>query len=149
VTLAPARAFCLSMRYLFLAAMAGVVVIAAACGGYVFPGASPSPQTGTVAGKVVAVPCSPIEPAVGDSPCAGRPVAGATLIFSSGGTSHSAVTGSDGTYQIQLPAGTWSVSFKSFMREISGPKTVNVQAGSSVVADFVLDSGIRAPVPQQ
>ena len=135
------------MRNLLLA---GIVLVAAACGGYVFPGASPSPQDGTVTGKVVAVPCSPIEPAVTiESPCAGRPVAGATLVFTSGGTSHSVVTGSDGAYQIQLPAGTWSVAFKGFMREISGPKTVTVEAGTKVVADFVLDSGIRAPAPQQ
>jgi Carboxypeptidase regulatory-like domain len=134
------------MRNLLLA---GIVLIAAACGGYAFPGASPSPQTGTVTGRVLSVPCSPIEPATSDTPCAGRPVAGATLVFTSGGTSRNAVTNSDGTYEIQLPAGTWNVAFKSFMRVITGPKTVNVKAGTSVVADFVLDSGIRAPAPQQ
>jgi len=145
VTHAPTQALCLSMRNLLLA---GILLIAAACGGYVFPGASPSAQTGTVTGRVLAVPCSPVEIA-GETPCAGRPVAGATLVFTSGGTSRNAVTNSDGTYEIQLPAGTWSVAFKSFMRVLTGPKTVNVEAGTSVVADFVVDSGIRAPVPQQ
>ena len=59
------------------------------------------------------------------------------------------MTGSNGYYSIGLAAGTWKVTIKSFMRIISGPPTVTVTAGSAVQADYVVDSGIRVPVPQQ
>jgi hypothetical protein len=61
----------------------------------------------------------------------------------------SAKTGSDGRYSIELPAGTYRVSVRNYMRVISGPPTVTVKAGSTVVADYVLDSGIRTAVPQE
>jgi hypothetical protein len=37
---------------------------------------------------------------------------------------------------------------KTYMRVISGPPAVTVAAGSTVVANYVLDSGIRVPAPQ-
>lgn len=134
------------MRNLLL--VAGMVLAATACGAYQFPGSSPSPDDGTVSGRVIAVPCSPIEPAAG-SPCAGRPMAGVTILFSSGGTTESAVTGPDGRYAIRLSPGLWKVSFKTFLRVVSGPSTVNVAPGANVVVDYIVDSGIRAPALQQ
>jgi type 1 fimbria pilin len=119
----------------------------AACGAYHFPGASPS-GTGTVSGHVVAVPCTPIE-AANQSPCAGRLLAGLEIDFTGNGTALSTRTDSSGAYSVELAAGTWKVSFKSFMRIISGPPTVTVQAGSSVVADYVVDSRIRVPVSKE
>jgi hypothetical protein len=47
-----------------------------------------------------------------------------------------------------VPA-TYQVQFKSYMRIISGPRTVTVPFASAVVANYVLDVGIRVPQPQQ
>jgi hypothetical protein len=121
-----------------------LMVATAACGAYRFPGESP-PATGTVTGHVMAIPCSPIE--VPNQPvCTGRPVGGMEIDFTGNGTAVSAQTDSSGAYSIGLAAGTWKVSIKSYMRIISGPPTVTVQAGSSVVADYVVESGIRVPI---
>jgi hypothetical protein len=38
---------------------------------------------------------------------------------------------------------------KTYMRVISGPLNLTVAPGSGTVANYVLDSGIRAPAPQQ
>jgi hypothetical protein len=93
----------------------------------------------------MAVPCSPIE-VPNQAPCSGRPVAGLEIDFSGNGTAASTRTDSSGAYSVELAAGTWKVSFKSFLRIISGPPTVTVQAGSGVVADYLVDSGIRVPI---
>ena len=134
----------LVMRSLLFAAL---VLVTAACGAYQFPGATPPTGTGTVTGLVTAVPCAPVQPA-GDV-CAGRFVAGVEVDFSDGRISSTAVTDSHGAYSIDLPAGTWKTTLKTYMRIISGPSVVTVVAGSHAVADFVLDTGIRVPVPQQ
>ena len=48
-----------------------------------------------------------------------------------------------------LASGTWLIHVASRMRIISGPAQVNVPPNSAVSANYVLDSGIRVPVPQQ
>ena len=58
-----------------------------------------------------------------------------------------AQTDSAGNYAVDLKAGKWAVTVKGYMRVISGPSTVTVEAGGSVVANYVLDSGIRLPAP--
>ena len=121
-----------------------VLVATAACGAYRFPGESPS-ATGTVTGHVMAVPCSPIE-APNQPTCIGRAVGGLEIDFAGNGAAVSTQTDSSGAYSVELAAGTWKVSIKSYMRIISGPPTVTVQAGSSVVADYVVESGIRVPI---
>jgi len=123
-----------------------LVLLTVACGAYHFPGDG-QPGTGTVSGKVVAVPCAPVEQA--GSPCTGRPASNLQLDFTAGGKTVSAVTDSNGAYSIELPAGTYKVTVKAPMRIIDGPASMQVQAGATVVANFVLDSGIRVPVPQQ
>ena len=123
-----------------------VVLVAAGCGAYHFPG-EPTPGTGSVSGHVVAIPCTPVEQA--GKPCSGRPLQGLQITFSDGTAAHDAVTDSNGYYSIRLFAGTWKVMIKSYMRIISGPPTVTVVAGSATTADYVVDSGIRVPVPQQ
>lgn len=132
------------MKYFILAAL---VLATAACGAYQFPGATPSGGTGTVSGHVIAVPCAPIEPGAGA--CARRFVTGLEVDFSDAGQRAAAVTDTQGAYSIDLPAGTWKVTLKTYMRVVSGPAVVTVAAGSNVVADYVLDTGIRVPVPQQ
>ena len=116
-----------------------------ACAGYRFPG-GPVAGTGTVSGQVTVVPCAPVEQA--GSPCQGKPAANVALIFTSSGNEQViAQTDAAGNYAADLKAGKWSVATKGYIRVISGPSTVTVVAGESVVANYVLDSGIRLPAP--
>jgi hypothetical protein len=131
--------------------LAGLVLVTAACGAYAFPGGGPGPvpTTGTVTGKVVSVPCAPVERV--DSPCPGRPVPGLEIDFVCGESSAvtKATTDANGDYSAHLTPGTCSVKFKTYMRYISGPQKVTVTVGDTVVANYVLDNGIRVAVPQQ
>jgi hypothetical protein len=135
------------MRALIAVAL---LLAACACGVYQFPGASPAPSTGsgTVSGRVLAVPCSPVEQA--GTECAGRPVAKLELDYVKGGVVAAAtVTDSGGSYLVSLQPGSYDVRLKTYMRVISGPLKIAVAPGSGLVANYLLDSGIRAPAPQQ
>jgi hypothetical protein len=103
-----------------------------------------------VSGQVTAVPCYPVQPANQGSqaPCA-RPVGGLEIDFSGNDTTVATTTDQRGFYSVSLAAGSWKVSLKSYMRIISGPPVVTVTAGSSVVANYVVDSGIRVPVAKE
>ncbi|GAC1508175.1 MAG: hypothetical protein NVS1B3_09190 [Candidatus Dormibacteraceae bacterium] len=61
----------------------------------------------------------------------------------------SAQTSADGRYTIELPEGTYQVSVRNYMRIIKGPRQVSVKARSTVNVDYLVDSGIRMPAPQQ
>ncbi len=129
------------MRVLLLAAL---VAATAACGAYSFPSGSTG-GSGTVTGHVLGVPCTPVESA--GNPCKGRPEPGIEIDFSSGqGQPTVARTAGDGSYSVELPAGTWTVTVKK-SRVVAGPPAVTVKANSTVVADYVVDSGIRVPLP--
>jgi hypothetical protein len=133
------------------ALLAVVLLVAAACGQYQFPGEgpSPTPETGAVSGRVIAVPCSPVQQQ-GAPSCAGRPVPSLEIDYVSGGALVArAVTDANGMYAVTLKPGAYDVRMKTYMRVLSGPLTLTVSAGSSVVANYILDSGIRGPVPQQ
>ncbi len=137
------------MRALVLVVL---VLAAAGCGAYQFPGGnpppSPTPEGGTVSGRVLAVPCAPVEQA--GTTCAGRPVPKLELDYiEDGAVVDRAVTDSSGAYLVSLAAGTYQVKLKTYQRVLSGPLALTVAPGSSVVASYVLDSGIRAPSPQQ
>ena len=131
------------MKNAFLGAL---MLVTVACGAYSFPG-SPSPSTGTVSGRVISVPCSPVEPA--QNACAGRPVYDVEISFQNGGSVEATKTDEKGDYSITLAGGTWKVTLKTYMRVVSGPPSLTVTNGSSIVANYVLDSGIRQPIPQQ
>lgn len=127
------------------AATVAACVLVGACGAYRFPGGAAG-GTGTVSGQVLSVPCAPVEKP--NSPCSGRPVPNLDIVFTSAGGEHVvARTDSSGDYSVELAAGTWSVALKSFMRVVSGPRSVTVPAGGAVVANYVVDSGIRLPGP--
>jgi hypothetical protein len=136
-----------------------LLVATAACGAYRFPG--PAGGSGTVSGQVIAYPCGPVEPSnqkclpvpaascmpnpPNSSSCGGGwPMAGLVLIFINGDTTLSTKTDSGGYYSIQLPAGTWSVGTVDFARIIDGPQTLVVSAGDNIVANYIIDTGIRA-----
>jgi hypothetical protein len=140
--------------------LVGLLIATAACGAYRFPGN----ETGTVHGQVVAIGCGgPIQPDAAmcaaqpmpacppnlrqpaDQICGGAwPAPGFELTFTKGNASFIAKTGSAGAYSIQLPVGTWSVSTLNIARIVSGPQTLEVTAGASIVADYTVDTGIRA-----
>jgi hypothetical protein len=125
-----------------------LVVATAACGAYRFPGeTTPGGGTGTVSGQVTAAPCYPVQPA-NPVNCA-RPVGGLEIDFSGNRTTVGTTTDPKGFYSVALAAGSWKVSLKSYMRIISGPPVVTVTAGSNVVANYVVDSGIRVPVAKE
>ncbi|TMC54182.1 MAG: hypothetical protein E6J20_03645 [Chloroflexi bacterium] len=131
------------------ALLGATLLLVAACGAYQFPGETPSPTpaTATVNGRVVAVPCSPVQQAGSD--CAGRPVQGLELDFIGGqATSFSVVTDASGGYRINLPAGQYVVKLKTYMRVLKGAQNLTVTAGALITDDFLLDSGIRVPAPQ-
>ena len=130
------------MRVALLAIL--IVATAAACGAYRFPAASPA-GAGTVSGQVTVVPCAPID-RPNAVPCTNRVMPGVEIDFTGNGTTIAAHTDARGGYSVQLAAGTWKVGFKNYLRIIKGPATVMVQPGSTVVADYVVDSGIRTGV---
>jgi hypothetical protein len=137
-----------------------VLVATAACGAYRFPGSGSG--TGTVHGQVTTVGCGgpgPVQPAAGACPanpasdclpqppnrlCAEWPIPGIELVFANGNTTLRTKTDSAGAYSIELPVGTWKVSTANFVRLISGPQNLVVSAGASIVADYIVDIGIRA-----
>ena len=128
------------------ALLAVLLAFTTGCGAYVFPGggASPAPDTGRVSGRVLAVPCAPVEKL--GSPCAGRPVAGLELDYVAGGkVVGRTITDGDGSYSIRLEPGSYAVAFKTYLRVISGPTKITVAAGANLSADYLVDSGIRVP----
>ena len=132
------------------ALLGAVLALTAACGAYTFPGggSSPTPDTGTVSGRVLVVPCAPVEQL--GSPCTGKPVAGVEIdYFNGSAVGGRTVTDGSGHYAIRLQPGAYTVVFKNFMRVVSGPTKITIAPGTNLVANYVLDSGIRAPVPQQ
>jgi type 1 fimbria pilin len=124
-----------------------LVLATAACGAYRFPGGGGGDGTGTVSGQVTAVPCSPVEAA--PKTCLVRPVPGIEIDFTGQGGTVSTKTDARGSYSIELVAGTWKVSFPGYARIIGGPLAVAVRAGATVVANYVVDSGIRYPVSKE
>jgi hypothetical protein len=135
------------MRVVLLAAL---LLVTAACGAYAFPGhgASPTPDTGTVSGRVLLFPCAPVE--IASSPCPGKVASGLEIDYVNAGTiAGRTVTDGSGSYVIRLEPGSYTVVFKSYMRVMSGPTKITIAAGSNLVANYVLDSGIRTAVPAQ
>jgi hypothetical protein len=129
------------MRLLLLA---GILVATAACGAYSFPTGGTS-STGNVYGTVRIYPCAPVEQQ--GQACNGIPGAGLTIVFTNGSQTDSTAVDPSAHYSIDLPAGTWKVTFKGIARIVNGPNPVAVPAGGSVEADYLLDSGIRVPGP--
>jgi hypothetical protein len=127
--------------------LGALLLFTAACGAYQFPG-SPAPQTGTVSGRILVYPCAPVEPASGGA-CPGRPAAGVEIDFVNAKTVNSAVTDQKGDYVIRLSPDTYQVQFKQYPHFVRGPKTVTVTADTNVVANYIIDSGLRGPGPVQ
>jgi hypothetical protein len=112
------------------------------------PDSALAPCPARPAGGGVAVTCFPIESA-GVAQCAGRPVPGVEIDFTSAGETAKAVTDSAGHFTATLGAGTWSVHLVTSFRIVSGPQQVTIVSGSTVTATYIVDSGIGMLVPQQ
>ncbi|HEY8816752.1 MAG TPA: hypothetical protein VIP57_16845 [Candidatus Dormibacteraeota bacterium] len=146
------------MRTAVLLALAVAILGgAAACGAYRFPG--PGSETGNVHGQIFALGCGgPAQDSVQPCPatsivcppeptahgCGETPIPGLELVFTDGSTTLVTKTDASGAYSIDLPSGTWNVTTASFARIVSGPQTLTVNAGASIAADFVIDTGMRA-----
>jgi hypothetical protein len=120
-----------------------LILAAAACGAYRFPG-GPGGQTGTVTGTVTVSVCYAIQPQQDQPlpPCKQAP-AQLTLRFAREGDVKNVHTDQDGAYSITLASGTWKVAVDPPARITAGPTTVDVPAGGSIEADYVVDTGIR------
>ncbi len=145
--------------------LVAILVATAACGSYRLPG-QPSSGTGTVSGQVMAFACGVVGPAARicvpapvpqpilqppdacapgvpiKNVCGTMPVPGLELDFTSGDTTTITKTDSTGSYSIELATGTWTVSTRNYMRIVSGPTMVTMTAGASIVANYVVESGI-------
>lgn len=104
---------------------------------------APGAATGTVRGQVVAAPACPVEQRA--TPCPARPVAGARIEVRNGSTLvTSAAASSSGSFELQLPAGSYVVKATN---PGGYPSTVDqkvvVVAGSTQEITLVVDSGIR------
>jgi hypothetical protein len=74
-----------------------------------------------------------------------QPAVGVEIDFASGGKVASTQTGADGRYIIDLREGNYQVTLKSYMRIVKGPLEVSVKGGSTITADYLVDSGLRMP----
>ena len=127
------------------ALVAAIVVSIAVAAGCVTPGG----PTYAVGGHTMAGPTCPVEPA---SPlpgqCADRPVAGAVIVVKDG-TGHEvtrATSGSDGSWLVQLPAGSFTIDPQAVAGAMrpAPSQTITVSA-TGHPTDLVLeyDTGIR------
>jgi Carboxypeptidase regulatory-like domain len=101
-------------------------------------------RLGTVTGRVLARPCTPVESVT--NPCPGRPVADARVDFSpaTGGQTVVVTSNRAGAYTVRLWTGTYTVRVEHhlfYLRPHS--QTVAVLAGRTVTVDLVIDSGLR------
>jgi hypothetical protein len=129
-------------------------VTAVGCGGTpkvmcVAPPMAPGPATcvpdGSTGGSCGTIPVPGVmcpAPGPANYQCGPVPVPGLELDFASGSTTMSTTTDSNGNYSIELPVGSWNVSTKNYMQIISGPTTVTIAAGASVVANYTVWSRI-------
>ena len=119
-----------------------IALSACACGG-----GSPTPvDSGSgVAGRAVAGPVCPVE-RPGDPACAPRPVAGALVIVrgADGSEVATARTADDGSYEILVPRGRYTVEGAPVEGLMRNPTAVDVEVGDGVeTVDLQYDTGIR------
>jgi hypothetical protein len=81
-------------------------------------------------------------PGPANYPCGTAPVPGLELDFTNGTTTVITTTDSSGKYSIELAAGSWRVSTKDYMQIVSGPTTLAITSGSSIVANYTVWSRI-------
>jgi hypothetical protein len=110
-------------------------------------GGSPSPvDSGSgIAGTALAGPVCPVE-RPGDSACDPRPVAGALVIVrgADGSEIATAQTADDGSYEILIPPGRYTVEGAPVEGLMGNPTAVEVEVGDGVeTVNLQYDTGIR------
>lgn len=110
--------------------------------------ATARPATGHLVGTVTAGPICPVVRQPPDPACAARPVTGAVLIIrqaDTGTEAARATVAQDGTYAVDLPAGTYSVEPQPVdgLLGTPGPQPVEISEIDSASLDFGYDTGIR------
>ena len=109
------------------------------------PSASASVKTG-IRGTATAGPVCPVERVPPDAGCAPRPVIGATVDVrdADGKQVAQAHTGSDGTFLVAVPPGTYTVSAEATTGIMHAPaaQSVTVTDGVALV-ELRYDTGIR------
>jgi hypothetical protein len=112
-----------------------------ACGG----SATPVDAGTGIAGKAVAGPVCPVE-RPGDPACAPRAVPGALVIVrgADGSEVATAQTSDDGTYEVAVPPGRYTVEGAPVEGLMGNPAPVDVEVGDGVITiDLEYDTGIR------
>ena len=130
---------CRSAVYVLLVTVASVLL--AACGTRTEPSTPSSPPTGVVTGRVTAGPTCPLERA--GSPCPERPVVAEVQAQAAGQMIASTRSGTDGTYRLELPDGTYTVVAITPDVLPCADRTVTVADTQTTIADISCDTGIR------
>ncbi len=136
------------MRHLATALLMTLIVVAG-CSRAAVPGTSALPSIATVSGDVRAGPVCPVE-RPGDSACAPRPVAGATIVIekASGGEVARVTSAGDGTFRVQLAAGDYQLVPQPVagLMGTAPPLSLTVQTGGATIPATIViqyDTGIR------
>lgn len=98
--------------------------------------------SGTVFGKVSIGPLCPVEPCNSTV----NPYSGKELIFKSGTLTQKAKLGADGSYQLNLLAGNYSITLSDCQYmgcSVVFPKNINVTANKNFELNIDIDTGIR------
>jgi len=107
---------------------------------------SVEPHAG-IAGRVLAGPTCPVERVPPDPACAQRGIVGAVIVVTGGGAEVARVTsGLDGTYAVQLPPGTYTLTPQPVqgLLGVAPPAQATIPAeGDGPTVDFTYDTGIR------
>ena len=119
-----------------------IALSAIACGG-----GSPTPVVSGsgIAGRAVAGPVCPVE-RPDDPACAPRPVAGAIVIVrgADGSEVATAQTADDGSYEVLIPPGRYTVEGAPVEGLMGNPTAVEVEVGDGVeTVNLQYDTGIR------
>jgi Carboxypeptidase regulatory-like domain len=139
-------------RWTYAVAPDGTVRVVAESGSPVpddaWPGKVSDGRTG-IRGVALAGPVCPVERIPPDPSCAARPVAGAVVsVRDQAGTELArTLTGEDGTYFVELPAGRYVVTAGSVdgLMGTPAPQDAMVAAGATSTVDLAYDTGIRGP----
>lgn len=113
------------------------------------PAPTPKASTAVVTGVLTSGPTCPVETVPPNPSCAPKPVFGATVVaaYDDGRQVARAISNSDGSYSLDLPEGTYTLTpmpFGNKMMRAPDAKSITLGPGTGrLVVDFTYDTGIR------
>lgn len=122
-----------------------LLIVLAACGDDASTTTTTSPGF-AVSGYAHAGPQCPVETTPPDPACADRPVVGAMIRFvdAAGVVVAEAITATDGTFTLELPAGDYTLVAQPVEGIVGTPPPVDVTVAGPVEGiDLAYDTGIR------